>query len=82
MTSFACRSAFSILTKLITSRALYHYDSAERCEVVFMISHFHMNNSAEEAFNLSTYLCSAHKLHNANVCAERLTHTLHSTHPY
>lgn len=70
--------------KLITSSALYHYDSAERCEVDsadFIISHFHMNNSAEEALNLSTYLCSAHKMHNTNVRAhtEVLTYSpLHS----
>ena len=37
-----------------------------------------MNNTAEEAFNLSTYLCSAHKLHNANVHAHSDTQTLHS----
>lgn len=50
--------------KLITSSALYHYNNAERCgvdSVDFIISHFHMNNSSEEAFNLPIYLCFAHK---------------------
>lgn len=71
--------------KLITSSALYHYDSAERCEVDsvdFITSHFHMNNSAEEAFNLPTYLCSAHKLPTpTNAHTRRVTHKFHSTRP-
>ena len=45
--------------KLITSSALYHSGITERCEVDsvdFIIAHFHLDNSAEEAFNLPTYL--------------------------
>lgn len=64
------RSGFWL--KLITSSALYGYDNAERREVDsvdFIISHFHMNNSAEEAFNLPTYLRSARKLHTTPTCA-------------
>ena len=63
--------------KLINSRALYCYDNAERREVDsvdFIVSHFHMSGGAEEAFDLHTYLCTAHKLHGADVrtCTELL----------
>lgn len=40
-----------------------------------------MNNSAQEAFNLPTYLYSAHKLHDATVCAHTFSYShilLHS----
>lgn len=65
--------------KLITSTALYCYDNAERCEVDsvdFITPHFHMNNSAEEAFNLPTYLCSPHTVLDANVRAHAQTYSL------
>ncbi|KAF0030052.1 hypothetical protein F2P81_016783 [Scophthalmus maximus] len=67
-----CRRSPPLGTVLRFDSRLYCSDNAERCgvdSVDFIISHFHMNSSAGEAFNRPTYLCSALKVHNANVRA-------------